>query len=185
MLNNCKICPLAFTTSSLQPRVRAETCSVTTAPSPELSIIGTPFKSSTIRPLLAHASRIASFNSGTFSLVSRPKHSTTEQSCNSFRSTRNPRDELAASFAAIPPSAIRRRAHSLLYAARRSLPIAHGVCTSFPPVCPERESPPAGLFPRARDAFRFFHLSVQTGTSVLLSPLAGMNIFRNVLLQTL
>jgi hypothetical protein len=30
MLNKSKICLLAFTTSSLQPRVRAETCSVTT-----------------------------------------------------------------------------------------------------------------------------------------------------------
>jgi hypothetical protein len=52
MLNNSKICLLAFTTSSLQPRVRAETCSVTTAPSPELSIIGTSFKSNTIRTFL-------------------------------------------------------------------------------------------------------------------------------------
>src|SRR5215510_7534391 len=60
MLNNSNICLLAFTTSSRQPRLRAETCSVTTAPSPELSIIGTSFRSKTIRPFLAQASRIVS-----------------------------------------------------------------------------------------------------------------------------
>jgi hypothetical protein len=161
MLNNSKICLLAFTTSSLQPRVRAETCSVTTAPSPELSIIGTPFKSSTIRPLLAHASRIASFNSGTFSLVSRPKHSTTEQSCNSFRSTRNPRDELAASFAAIrpPPFVVELTRFFMPLAAlflSRMAFVPH-----FRPFAQrerERERPPAGLFPLARNTLFAFSI---------------------------
>jgi hypothetical protein len=101
MLNNSKICLLAFTTSSLQPRVRAETCSVTTAPSPELSIIGTSFKSNTIRIFLSQALRIASFNSGTLSLVSRPEHSKIVQSSDSFRWTRNPGPELTALFPAI------------------------------------------------------------------------------------
>src|ERR1700736_1748636 len=85
----------------LAPRVRAETCSVTTAPSPELSIIGTSFRSNTIRTFLSQASRIASFNSGTFSLVSRPKHSTTAQSADSLRSTRNPFPELTGLLPAI------------------------------------------------------------------------------------
>jgi hypothetical protein len=105
MLNNSKICLLAFTTSNLQPRVRAETCSVTTAPSPELSIIGTSFKSNTTRTFLSQASRIASFNSGAFSLVSRPKHSKTVQSSGSLRWTRNPGPELTSLLPAIlPPS---------------------------------------------------------------------------------
>jgi hypothetical protein len=102
MLNNSKIWLLAFTTSSLQPRVRAETCSVTTAPSPELSIIGTSFKSSTMRTFLSQATRIASFNSGTFSLVSRPKHSTTVQFSKSLRCARNPLPELIALVPVIP-----------------------------------------------------------------------------------
>jgi hypothetical protein len=95
-LNNSKICLLAFTTSRLQPRVRAETYSVTTAPSPELSIIGTSFKSNTIRTFFSQASRMASFSSGTLSLVNRPKHSKTVQSSESVRCTRNPRPELSA-----------------------------------------------------------------------------------------
>src|SRR5579863_440678 len=110
MLNRSIICLLALTTSSLQPRVRAETCSVTTAPSPELSIIGTSFKSSTTRPFFSHAPRMVSFNSGTFSLVSFPKHSTTEQSPSSRRCTRNPLAVLVASFTVIRPSALTRLA---------------------------------------------------------------------------
>jgi len=72
MLNKSRICLLAFTTSSRHPRVRAETCSVTTAPNPELSIIGTSFKSKTMRPFFPHASSISIFSSGTFSLVNLP-----------------------------------------------------------------------------------------------------------------
>src|SRR5262245_59624406 len=119
MLNNSKICLLAFTTSNRRPRVRAETCSVTTAPSPELSIIGTSFKSRTIRHFLAHASRIASFNRGTFSLVSRPKHSTTVHSSDSLCCTLNPLAALTASFPAILPL---RRYGSLFLGAQRVVP---------------------------------------------------------------
>jgi hypothetical protein len=108
MLNNSRICLLAFTTSSRHPRVRAETCSVTTAPNPELSIIGTSFKSKTIRPFFPQASSISIFNSGTFSLVNLPKHSTTQPSSTSRRLTRNPRAELAPSIPAI--STLRSRA---------------------------------------------------------------------------
>jgi hypothetical protein len=102
MLNSSRICLLAFTTSSRHPRVRAETCSVTTAPNPELSIIGTSFKSKTMRPFFPQASSISIFSSGTFSVVNLPKHSTTQPSSTSRRCTRNPRAELALSFPAIP-----------------------------------------------------------------------------------
>ena len=143
-LNNSNICLLAFTTSSLQPRVRAETCSVTTAPSPELSIIGTSFKSSTIRPFLSHASRIASFSSGTFSLLSRPKHSTTVQSSDSLRCTRNPLAELAASFPAILP-----RFCVSLDTLRHALPCAQRVVPHFRTFS---QSLPAILIPRCTRA---------------------------------
>jgi len=101
MLNKSRICLLAFTTSSLHPRVRADTCKVTTAPSPELSIIGTSRKSRTIRPFFPQASSISIFNNGTFSVVNLPKHSTTQPSSTSRRCTRNPRAELAPSITAI------------------------------------------------------------------------------------
>jgi hypothetical protein len=109
MLNKSRICLLAFTTSSLHPRVRAETCNVTTAPSPELSIIGTSRKSRTMRPFFPQASSISILNSGTFSFVNLPKHSTTQPSSTSRRCTRNPRAEFSPSIPAIStlrPSAL-------------------------------------------------------------------------------
>src|SRR5579863_8803546 len=124
MLNKSRICLLAFTTSNLHPRVRAETCSVTTAPNPELSIIGTSFKSRTILPFFPHASIISIFNNGTFSLVNLPKHSTTQPPSTSRRCTRNPLAELAPSITPIeslPP--------------RHSLPQPCPLCTPFPPIC--------------------------------------------------
>jgi hypothetical protein len=123
MLNKSRICLLAFTTSSLHPRVRAETCKVTTAPNPELSIIGTSFKSKTIRPFFPQAASISIFSSGTFSLVNLPKHSTTQPSDTSRLLTRNPRAKLAPSFSAIGPS------DPQLSANRAPL------CTSFLPLC--------------------------------------------------
>src|SRR6266849_10765621 len=142
MLNKSKICLLAFSTSSLQPRVRAETCSVTTAPSPELSIIGTSFKSSTIRPFLSYASRIASFSSGTFSLVSRPKHSTTVQAWDSLRCTRKPLAKLAASFTGILPSPAPCVSFDTL---RQAFPGAQRLVPHFHPFA---HSPPAIFIPR-------------------------------------
>ncbi len=131
MLNNSRICLLAFTTSSLHPRVRAETCNVTTAPNPELSIIGTSFKSKTIRPFFPQASSISIFSSGTFSVVNLPKHSTTQPSSTSRRFTRNPRAELAPSIT--PIATLRPHANP-----HPSCPL----CTSFPPLC---LAPPASL----------------------------------------
>ena len=127
MLNKSRICLLAFTTSSRHPRVLAETCNVTTAPSPELSIIGTSFKSSTMRPFLPQASRISSFSSGTFSEVNLPKHSTTQPSSTSRRCTRNPLAELAPSFPGIStlrPRATPRQLRLGLYLISPALPSA-------------------------------------------------------------
>src|SRR5208282_3174926 len=105
MLNRSLTCWVALMISMRQPRVRALTYKPTTVPRPELSICGTPCKSSTIRFRCGISGFTSSFNEGAFSNVNLPKHSTTVAPTASKECTRNPRAELLGPSVDIKPPA--------------------------------------------------------------------------------